>query len=871
MTPAIGLHCSHEQIPPSRLLRHAREAEAAGFDAGMCSDHFAPWSERQGESGFAWSFLGAALQATALPWGVVNAPGQRYHPAIVAQAAATLCELFPGRLWVALGTGEFSNEHITGAPWPPKRVRAARLRECVDVMRALFAGEVVDHDGLVRVDRAKLWTLPAEPPALVGAAVSPETARWCGGWADGLATINQPRERLERVIAAFREGGGEGKPVHLQVHLSWAPTEEEALADRARPVAHERLRAAAVLGPRHRRAVRRGRAATCVPRTCAARCSCRPTSAATPRGCRSWPRSASTRSSCTTSGRTSRRSSPPSPSTCCRSCAREPRGDRRRLVEERRRLLPGRRDVPGRRRGRLRRPRGLCERIDYLAGIGVSCLWLMPFYPSVQRDDGYDITDFYGVDPRLGTHGDLVDMIRTARDRGIRVIADLVPNHTSDRHPWFQAAREGRDNPYHDFYVWADEKPAEKPGDVVFPDQESSNWAYDRKARRWYLHRFYSHQPDLNVANPEVRDEIAQVAGFWLQQGLEGFRLDAVPFLIEPTGMPRGAIEDPHELLRDLRRAMGRRNGSSILLGEVNLAPEEQARFFGGTGGEQLDMLFAFTVNQAMYLALAREDAGPLAAALAALPEIPADCQWAHFVRNHDELTLDKLSEEERQEVFAAFGPEPEMQLYGRGLRRRLPGMLGGDPRRIRLAYSLMFSLPGTPVLFYGEEIGMAENPDIEGRYAVRAPMQWSAEPNAGFTTADEPGRPVLADGPFGYPDVNVAAQRRDPGSLLNWIERLIRRRRECPELGWGAWALLEQDDPAVFAHRADWDGSTIVALHNLAGRATEARLALDGEGVLVDLFSADEHALAPDLRLTLEPHGHRWFRVRRPGQRVAP
>ncbi len=235
--PAIGLHCSHEQIPPSRLLAHARAAESAGFTAAMSSDHFSPWSERQGESGFAWSFLGAAMQTTALPWGIVNAPGQRYHPAIVAQAAATLCELFPGRLWVALGTGEASNEHITGAPWPAKRVRTARLRECVDVMRALFAGEVVDHDGIVRVDRARLWTLPSEPPALVGAAVTPETARWCGEWADGLVTINQPRETLERVIAAFREGGGEGKPIHLQVHLSWAPTEEEAFA-----IAHDQWR-----------------------------------------------------------------------------------------------------------------------------------------------------------------------------------------------------------------------------------------------------------------------------------------------------------------------------------------------------------------------------------------------------------------------------------------------------------------------------------------------------------------------------------------------------------------------------------------------------------------------------------------------------
>jgi probable non-F420 flavinoid oxidoreductase len=233
----FGLHCSHEQIPPSRLLAHVREAEAAGFRAAMSSDHFSPWSQRQGESGFAWSFLGAALQATELPFGVVNAPGQRYHPAIVAQAAATLCELFPGRLWVALGTGEASNEHITGEKWPSKSKRGARLRECVDVMRALLAGEVVDHEGLVRVDRARLWTLPAEPPSLVGAAVSTETARWCGGWADGLVTINQPRDTLERLIAAFREGGGEGRPIYLQVHLSWAATEDEALR-----IAHDQWR-----------------------------------------------------------------------------------------------------------------------------------------------------------------------------------------------------------------------------------------------------------------------------------------------------------------------------------------------------------------------------------------------------------------------------------------------------------------------------------------------------------------------------------------------------------------------------------------------------------------------------------------------------
>ncbi len=515
---------------------------------------------------------------------------------------------------------------------------------------------------------------------------------------------------------------------------------------------------------------------------------------------------------------------------------------------------------------------GLCERVDYLTGLGIDCLWLMPFMPSCQRDDGYDITDFYGVDPRLGTHGDLLDVVRTARAGGMRVIADLVMNHTSDQHPWFRDARRGPESRFHDFYVWRDEKPEEKPGDVVFPDQEDSNWAYDRKAKKWYMHRFYSHQPDLNVANPEVRDEIAQVTGFWLEQGLSGFRVDAVPFLIEPSGAPEEAAADPHELLRDLRRFIGRRNGEAVLLGEVNLAPEEQRKFFGDEDGDELQLLFSFTVNQAMYLSLAREDATPLARALEALPPIPEDCQWANFVRNHDELTLDKLSEEERQEVFDAFGPEKDLQLYGRGIRRRLPTMLGGDESRIRLVYSLAFSLPGTPVLFYGEEIGMAENLAIEGRYSVRAPMQWSAEPQAGFTTAEQAVRPVVGEGPFGYREVNVALQRRDPESLLSWMERLIRRRRECPELGWGESTQLDSGDAAVFAHRSDWEGSTVVAVHNLAGHEARARLELGGEGVLVDLFHDDERELEGGaVALELPPHGAHWFRLRRPGQRLPP
>jgi maltose alpha-D-glucosyltransferase/alpha-amylase len=524
-------------------------------------------------------------------------------------------------------------------------------------------------------------------------------------------------------------------------------------------------------------------------------------------------------------------------------------------------------DYDGDGRGDLQ---GLTERLDYLAGIGITCLWLMPFYPSPGRDDGYDISDFYGVDAKLGTPGDFAEFVRTARDRGIRVIVDLVMNHTSDQHRWFLQARADRDSPYRDFYVWVDEKPPEKAADVVFPDKEASNWAWDEAAGQYYLHRFYSFQPDLNTANPQVRDEIAQVVGYWLDQGLSGFRVDAVPFMLEPTGLPEGAMQDPHELLRDVRSYLGRRRGDAILMGEVNLAPDQQRAFFGDEGGDELHMVLSFTVNQALYLALAREQAAPLADALRSLPGLPQDCQWANFVRNHDELTLDKLSDAERAEVFAAFGPEERHQLYGRGLRRRLPTMLGHDEARIRLAYSIAFSLPGTPVLFYGEEIAMGENLELEGRMSVRSPMQWSPERHAGFTTAERPFRP-LAPG-----EQNVATQRRDHDSHLNWTERLIRRRKECPELGWGTCTLLDAGEPSVLAHRSDWEGSTIVAVHNLAARRVRCAVELDDAGpgdVLVDLFDDDERAVREGgrVRLELPRHGARWYRLRRDGQRIAP
>ncbi|SEK26405.1 alpha-amylase family protein [Nonomuraea pusilla] len=507
--------------------------------------------------------------------------------------------------------------------------------------------------------------------------------------------------------------------------------------------------------------------------------------------------------------------------------------------------------------------RGLTQQIDYLAGLGVTCLWLMPFYPTPNRDDGYDVTDFYAIDPRLGTLGDFVEFMRTAHDRGLRVIADLVVNHTSDQHPWFKEARRSKDSPLRDWYVWSDTPEPDDPKQVVFPDKENSIWEYDEGSGQYYLHSFYRHQPDLNVGNPEVRDEITRILGFWMELGLSGFRVDAVPFLIENVN-PK--LANPHEFLADLRAFMTRRKGGSILLGEVNVPYPDLMRYFGKGLGDQLTMCFDFIGMQHAWLSMARGEAEPLGQALRERPKPPQDCQWAMFLRNHDELTLDKLSEEERQEIFEAFGPREDMQIFGRGLRRRLPTMLGGDLRRIKMAYSLLFSLPGTPVIFYGEEIGMGENLEEEGRLAVRIPMQWSED--GGFTQGNRPVREI-PEGSFAPDRVNVADQKRDTDSLLRWFQLLIERYRECPELAWGEYTVLETGHPAVMAHRCDADGASVVVAHNLCDTAVDVELKLPGleSYRLTDLLVDGTVKVSPEggVRLPLDPHGCRWLRAAPP------
>jgi glycosidase len=423
--------------------------------------------------------------------------------------------------------------------------------------------------------------------------------------------------------------------------------------------------------------------------------------------------------------------------------------------------------------------------------------------------------------------------------------------------------------------VWRDERPDDGPVGLVFPGEQKEIWTYDTEAQQYYLHRFYRHQPDLNIAHEALREEIHKVIGFWLRQGLAGFRVDAVPYFIEAMGAADQAPADPHLILRELRAFVSRRRGDTVLLGEVNLPHRQQRRFFGNDDGDELHMLFNFPVMQHMYLALARQDSGPLREAFAGLPEIPPDAQWANFARNHDELTLDQLTAPQRAEVFEAFGPDADMQIYGRGLRRRLPPMLDGDEQRLRMVYSLVLSLPGTPVLFYGEEIGMGENLEVEGRLSVRTPMQWRAAEGAGFSGADPEflTRP-LVEGRFGPEHVNVADQRRRPDSFLTWMEHAIRRRKQTPEFGWGRADLVDAGDSAVFAHLCEWEGGRVLAVHNFSAESHPVSITLDfADGQFLDLLAGNEGPAMVDgsIEFDLEGFGFRWFRLTDDSRLEAP
>ncbi|NJR62565.1 MAG: trehalose synthase [Cyanobacteria bacterium CRU_2_1] len=512
---------------------------------------------------------------------------------------------------------------------------------------------------------------------------------------------------------------------------------------------------------------------------------------------------------------------------------------------------------------------GLTHKMDYLAGLGITCIWLMPFYPSPNKDNGYDVMDYYNVDPRLGTLGDFVEFSRRAEERGIRIIVDLVVNHTSDQHPWFQAALQNKDSRYWNYYLWSKEKPQDLTAGIIFPGFQEATWTYHPKAEAYYAHRFYDHQVDLNITNPEVRAEIQKIMGFWLALGVSGFRIDAAPFLIELRQADNllEKVDDPYVYVDELRDFLSWRRGDAILLAEANEPVEELSKYF--KGGDRMQMLFNFWGNQRLFLALAQEKATPLIQAFQELPPVPTTGQWANFIRNHDELTLDKLSNEQQEAIAAEFAPDKEeMWIFDRGIRRRFAPMVKGDLQRLQLAYSLLLTLPGTPVINYGEELGMGDDLSLEERNPARTPMQWSNALNGGFSTAsaDQLVLPVISDDKYGYKYLNVSIQRRDPNSLLNWMERAIRLRKECPEFGWGAWQILETNHPSVFAHRCEWQGSVVIAIHNLAKTDCAVTLMLkeDINQCLIDLFydQPNQVIAGASHEIQIKGYGHHWFRV---------
>ncbi len=511
--------------------------------------------------------------------------------------------------------------------------------------------------------------------------------------------------------------------------------------------------------------------------------------------------------------------------------------------------------------------RGLLRRLDYLHGLGITAIWLMPFQPSPGKDGGYDISDYYSVDPCYGTLGDFVEFTHGCKQRGIRVIIDLVVNHTSDQHAWFRDARSSRDSPYRDWYVWSDKRPANANTGVVFPGVQKSTWTRDKEAGAWYFHRFYDFQPDLNTSNPHVRAEILKIMGFWIQLGVSGFRMDAVPFVIATKGAKVRKPVEQYDMLRSFREFLQWREGDAIILAEANVLPETDMEYFG-RDGDRMHMMFNFQVNQHLFYALASADTRPLAKSLAATKSRPATAQWGLFLRNHDELDLGRLSKPQRDVVFTAFGPEKNMQLYDRGIRRRLAPMLGGDRRRLELAYSLLCTLPGTPVIRYGDEIAMGDDLNLPERNCARTPMQWSTEPYAGFTRGERPVTPVIDKGPYGYEHVNVAKQRRDPNSMLNWMERIIRMRKEIPEVGWGDFNVIATRDPSVLIIRYDWRNNSVLFVHNLDEKPREISFAVglprEAGKLLINLLSED-HSRADrggQHTVVLEPYGYRWYRV---------
>jgi len=508
---------------------------------------------------------------------------------------------------------------------------------------------------------------------------------------------------------------------------------------------------------------------------------------------------------------------------------------------------------------------GLIEKLDYLSWLGVDCLWLLPFYSSPLRDGGYDISDFFTILPEYGRLGDAVRLMEEAHRRGIRIITDLVVNHTSDQHPWFQESRQSKDNPRADWYVWSDNDQEYPEARIIFTDTERSNWAWDSDRQQYYWHRFFSHQPDLNYDHPEVQEGMLGILRFWLNLGMDGFRLDAVPYLFEREGTNCENLPETHAFLKRIRKEVDAAFPGRVLLAEANQWPSDVVDYFGDS--DECHMCFNFPLMPRMFMSLRRAQRHPITEILAQTPEVPDGCQWGIFLRNHDELTLEMVTDEERDYMWNEYAKDPRMKL-NIGIRRRLAPLVENDRRVMELFHAMLFSLPGSPILYYGDEIGMGDNIFLGDRDGVRTPMQWSPDRNAGFSRADfaQLYSAPLMDPVYGYQALNVEGELRDPSSLLHWLQRMLQVRKRHALFGIGSFEVLTAENPSVLAYVREWEGDVVLCVNNLSRFAQPVELSLQRfEGrTPIELLGRVPFPRIGELPylLTLGPYGFYWFQI---------
>ncbi len=509
--------------------------------------------------------------------------------------------------------------------------------------------------------------------------------------------------------------------------------------------------------------------------------------------------------------------------------------------------------------------KGLTEKLDYLQDLGVTALWLLPMYPSPFKDDGYDIANYLEIHPEYGTLQEFKSFLQEAHRRDLRVITELVVNHTSDQHPWFQEARRNPASPFRDYYVWSDTDKKFADTRIIFTDTEKSNWAWDPEAKMYYWHRFFSHQPDLNYDNPAVRREVIDVMKFWLDMGVDGLRADAVPYLVEREGTSCENLAETHTVLKEIRKAVDEAYPDRMLLAEANQWPVDVRPYFGN--GDEFHMAFHFPLMPRIFMAIKKEDRHPITEIMSQTPPIPPNCQWGLFLRNHDELTLEMVTHDERDYMYREYAADPRMKI-NIGIRRRLAPLMDNDRRKIELLNSLLFTMPGTPIIYYGDELGMGDNIYLGDRNGVRTPMQWTGDRNAGFSKADTAMlySPLNVDPVYGYQALNVEAQVRVPNSLLNWTKRMLAVRKRYKTFGRGTLEWIKPANRAILAYVRKYGGETLLMVHNLAGSAQPVELDLRrfiGAEVIELLNEVRFPQVAEHpYQLSLAPYGFFWFRL---------